>query len=89
MSEFKIEKGIPIPIENYHDGHSKYPFKKMEIGDSFYIKCKNKKDVRAKQSAVGSRVRAIKKKGLLEGKFTARCVISSNGKVGVRVWRTK
>lgn len=30
----KIEKGIPIP--KTRPRHSKYPFEKMHIGDSFY-----------------------------------------------------
>jgi hypothetical protein len=33
MNEFKIEKGIPIPEFNTK---SKYPFKDMQIGDSFF-----------------------------------------------------
>jgi len=36
--EFKIEKGIEIP-----DGWSKYPFSKMEVGDSFFVKTKSGK----------------------------------------------
>lgn len=31
MSNYKVEKGIPIP------SRSKYPFGEMEIGDSFLI----------------------------------------------------
>lgn len=30
---FKIEKKIPVPFSS-----SKYPFGKMEVGDSFFIK---------------------------------------------------
>ena len=38
MSEFKIDKDIPIP-----DGkrNSIYPWNKMNIGDSFFIKTKS------------------------------------------------
>lgn len=35
MSEFVIEKGVPIP-----NGRSRYPFKDMEVGDSVYIEGK-------------------------------------------------
>jgi len=35
MSEYKIEKGIEIPQGEYR---SKYPFRKMEVGDSVFIK---------------------------------------------------
>lgn len=31
ITEFKIEKGIPIPTS------SKYPFQEMQVGDSFVI----------------------------------------------------
>lgn len=30
MSQFKIEKGIPLPEK------TKYPFEDMEVGDSFF-----------------------------------------------------
>lgn len=33
MSEIKIDKGIPVPLTL----KSKYPFKAMAIGDSFFI----------------------------------------------------
>lgn len=34
MSKVIIEKGVPIPVE---DGRNKYPWKVMEVGDSFSI----------------------------------------------------
>ena len=44
MSEFKIESGIPIPKGGIggKKGESKYPFKQMQIGDSFFILFKKK-----------------------------------------------
>lgn len=36
MTEIKIEKGIPIP-EGRLGATVKYPYKDMEVGDSFYI----------------------------------------------------
>lgn len=33
MSEFKIEKGIPMPVRHT----KKYPLEAMEIGDSFFV----------------------------------------------------
>lgn len=41
--EFKIEKNIPIPNDNWRNGgygrrrHSRFPIEHMEIGDSFLI----------------------------------------------------
>jgi hypothetical protein len=33
----EIEKGIPRPKHTYHGRPSKYPWAKMEIGDSFSV----------------------------------------------------
>jgi len=35
----QIDKDIPIPCDG-RNGKSKYPFKDMEIGDSFYVEGK-------------------------------------------------
>ena len=35
---FEIEKGIPIPPKTVNGrGKTKYPFKSMEVGDSFFV----------------------------------------------------
>lgn len=34
MGEFKIEKGLPVPMR---PGARKFPFGEMEIGDSFFV----------------------------------------------------
>jgi len=34
---FEIEKGVPIP--NIIPSRSIYPFRDMEVGDSFFVKC--------------------------------------------------
>lgn len=36
MSEFKIEKGIPVASDGRERQH-KYPFAEMEVGDSFFV----------------------------------------------------
>lgn len=36
MSEFKIEKGLPV-VGAKRGAKPKYPFRKMEIGDSIFI----------------------------------------------------
>ncbi len=33
MSQYKIEKNVPLPTEH---GNTKYPFMQMEVGDSFF-----------------------------------------------------
>jgi hypothetical protein len=33
----KIEKGIPIPVGFPNKRHNKYPWRTMEVGDSFLV----------------------------------------------------
>lgn len=72
MSEFKIEKGIPIPPK---PNYTKYPWRDMDVGDSFYVAGKTIHTIR------GSMVNANKR---INREFVAR----QEGD-GVRVWRTK
>lgn len=72
MSEFKIEKGIPVP------GHgavrSKYPFDAMLVGESFLV---------GPPTTLAQVSRAASKAGARMGrKFATRTVEG-----GVRVWR--
>lgn len=77
--EIKIEKNIPIPVTEI-----KYPFDKMDVGDSFFIP-ENDKKVRLKiQCAVRSYFNIYKKKT----KATMK-IISKSLENGVRVWRTE
>ena len=69
----KIDKGIPVPPRGSNRA-SKYPYDKLEIGDSFFVKGKNA----TKFSA--SAYTQARKLGI---KLTVR-----NEKDGVRVWRT-
>lgn len=43
MSEIRVEKNIPIPEKT--DKREKYPWKSMDIGDSFLIEDKSSRDV--------------------------------------------
>ena len=72
MSDFKIEKGIPMP-------HKKtlYPTHEMEVGDSFFVPCSDEKKTRT-QNRISNAY--IKRHGA--GKFSSRRVEG-----GVRVWR--
>jgi len=84
-----IEKGIPIPTVNRKGiggTNSSYPFKTMEIGDSF--------SVRAKSGSMEDRRKTAKtlvvasshfcKKWKPEWKFTTR-----QTETGARIWRVK
>lgn len=52
MSEIKIEKGIPVQSK------TKYPFKQMNIGDSFICKTANGIYTCAKNASVKIQVRS-------------------------------
>lgn len=70
----EVEKGVPIPSKTAP--HSKYPFSKMSIGDSFFAPVNTPR-------IWGSISAYCKRHG---GKFTARAV-TENGVQGVRVWK--
>lgn len=73
MREFPTEKDVPIPQISHKD--VKYPWRVLEIGDSFFIE-------NGKMSSIaGSKDWAQKQ---LRRKFTARTVEG-----GIRVWRIK
>lgn len=76
---YSIEKNVAIPtIErpNRKTGAYKYPFAKMEVGDSFFVPINREKELKSvasSSSLYGSK---------LGRKFTTRKVVG-----GVRVWR--
>ena len=70
---YKIEKNIPIGVVN----QTKYPFSKMEVGDSFFVKGDKKK-------ITAVTVAATTYKKNTEGTN----FISRRNESGVRVWRT-
>lgn len=79
MSEFKIEKGIPLPPRrSTHAARDKYGFTRMEVGDSIFF-------ADAKPSAIRNVAYTASKDGARMGrKFATRTVEG-----GVRVWRVK
>lgn len=74
-SELKIEKGVPIIGRRGGYGGGKYPFKNLEIGDSFLVPNKT-------TNAFGASV-------TYWGRVLNRKFISRKVEGGVRVWRIK
>ncbi len=74
-SKYRIEKNIPPPEDSR--GLQKYPFKKMEIGDSFFVPAGKAKSVR-------QQVQYYQKRSAEPVRFTVRQVEG-----GVRVWRVE
>ena len=75
MSEFTIEKGIPVPKMTGAGRKTKYPFESMQVGDSFFVKDGTVKTLSRSCGTYGKR---------LERKFTSRTVDG-----GSRVWRVE
>ena len=66
----EITKGLPTP----HRGRTKYPFRDMELGDSFFA---------PGSSVIGIHGCARRHRPM---RFTCRSVVE-NGIAGIRVWR--
>lgn len=75
MSEFTIEKGIPVPKQVGAGRRNKYPFDAMEVGDSFFIK--------------DGKVKTFSRTCGHHGKRLGRRFASRTVDGGVRVWRTE
>lgn len=75
MSEFTIEKGIPVPKMTGAGRKTKYPFESMQVGDSFFVKDGTVKTLSRSCGTYGKR---------LERKFASRTVEG-----GARVWRVE
>jgi hypothetical protein len=79
--KFVVEKGIPVPDKGNSriKGESKYPFRFMNVGDSFLAK---EGDVSVKKDAVYNSAKSFVNSGNESKKFTVRETAE-----GVRCWR--
>ena len=82
MSEFKIEKGIPLAPKRRPSKSTKYPWAEMEVGDSFFVPA----EANVTRRALSDRVQrsAAYAKKTLGRKFKLR-----SDETGVRIWRTE
>jgi hypothetical protein len=69
---YEIEKNVALPPEPNTLGI--YPWRELEIGDSFFVKDKKKNNISNMASQAGKR---------MARKFTIRAMEG-----GIRVWRT-
>lgn len=86
MSQFVIEKNVPIPAPTRRGGKPAiaYPWDTMEVDDSFHIPFDEGANTRIRvQRRLGSAIRAAKKR-LTKRDFTTR-----TDATGMRVWRVK
>lgn len=83
MSEFKIEKGIPLArITGRGHAPMKYPFPEMKVGDSFSVPA----EANVTRRALSDRVQrsAAYARKTLGRKFKLR-----SNETGIRIWRTE
>ena len=69
----EIDKNIPVPLYSGRGGPAKYPWRQMDVGDSFFVANIKANTVSAAARLVGKRMGAS---------FTVRKVDG-----GVRAWR--
>lgn len=75
MSEFTIDKGIPVPKQVGTGRKNKYPFDALEVGDSFFVK--------------DAKVKTLSRTCGSHGKRLSRRFISRTVEGGARVRRTE
>lgn len=82
---YKVEKGIPIPATK---GNQVYPWREMEVGDSFCVlkHTGDNVEMRTKQQMIQNASRSFRKKSkdCKEWQFVTRMT-----KEELRIWRTK
>jgi hypothetical protein len=72
----EVQKGVPMPADrNGNTRKGKYPWKQMEVGDSFFVPNKS-------TSAFGANIVVAKRS-------TGFNFVSRNENDGVRVWRVE
>ena len=79
---FDIEKNIKLTKTQKVAGESKYPFSKMEIGDSFFVSENAEKPT---ANTVRQMAHNFGKKS--GAKFSARVVVEEGKGRGLRIWR--
>ena len=77
----KIDKGLELPDKQSGGRETKYPYKELEVGDSYLVKLK--KYSKSKHASISSAAAQWVKRNELDWKFTVRKVDE-----GIRVWRT-
>jgi len=85
LDNFFIEEGIPLP-EDVRGAQTRYPFAKMRIGDSIFIRMKEGDDSKRMKNRLSQATRTFGKKQQPEMHFVLRYRLE-NEVSGVRVWR--
>lgn len=81
----RIDKHVPLPADTRGRGRTKFPFRDMEVGDSFFVPTTGKAAHQTRSNVSSAASRSGKGSGRV---FTTRDV-TENGVRGTRVWRTE
>jgi len=80
----KIEKNVPMPVRA-RGAESPYPLLEMKVGDSFLIRCADKKEAEKRRMNVANAACHLRKwRAPTHGAFRITTKILPEG---VRVWR--
>jgi|TARA_R110000772_G_scaffold245962_1_gene359578 hypothetical protein len=82
--EVKIDKGIPLPTDIRND--LKYPFDKLEVGDSIFFPLSDEDNANRMKNRLAQATRTFGKKATPERHFVIRYRLEDEVS-GVRVWR--
>ncbi len=86
MSDVKVDKGVPVPDARAPGRPGKYPWEKMEVGDSFFVAgCRSSKSSRGSGTILNL---SVPRARYPDRKWVSRKVVEG-GVTGVRVWRVK
>ena len=84
LGKYQIERNVPLPAKgSANAARTIYPFKQMEVEDSFFVELKEGDNLPALQRRLVAAVTSYRRRNG-EGKFVVRQVED-----GVRVWRTE
>lgn len=80
---YRIESAIPIPKQA---GRSRYPWRSLQISQSFFVQAIDRDDVRRIRDSLSSCRRNAQRS---TGRVFVLREICQNDVRGIRVWRTK
>lgn len=89
MSDYKIQKDIPIYPRISRGFQKIYPFDKMAVGDSFFAPLSDLEHLRRPDLALINAAYAYKKRVGINTNFTSRKVWKNGKLIGYRIWRIK
>jgi len=82
MTNYKIEDGIEIPKVRVGGRPTIYPWRDLEVGQSFFVPCDDKVARKRKMSSIVAQARNARTDIRL-----ATRTVTEDGVIGLRAWR--